>query len=213
MKKLWFGLIAVVSLTNAVAAADLAVKAPPMLAAPFSWTGVYLGVHGGYGWTTTDGLKANGGFGPGGQIGYNFQTGNFVFGIEADIAASDISQTIDDVDDFGNPFTATFRNNALASLRGRAGIAYDTWLFYGTAGGGWGHNKLSVDIGSLTLSSAAWQSGWSAGTGVEWAFAPNWSAKLEYVHYGLGSADFFGFLPSGHIDIDTVKIGVNYHFR
>jgi outer membrane immunogenic protein len=211
MKKLGLGLVAVVSLTNAAAAADLAVKAPPMLPIPLTWTGLYIGAHGGFGWTTTDGLDARGGFG-GGQMGYNFQTGNFVFGIEADIAGSDISQTVNG-DVLGVPFTATFRNDALASLRGRAGIAWNTWLFYGTAGGGWGHNKISVDTVGVALSSDAWQSGWSAGAGIEWAFSPSWSAKVEYLHYGLGSADFFGTLPSGNIDIDTVKVGINYHFR
>jgi outer membrane immunogenic protein len=211
MKRLGLGLIAAASLTNAVAAADLAVKAPPMLAMPFSWTGLYIGAHGGYGWTTTDGLDAKGGFG-GGQVGYNFQTGNFVFGIEGDIAASDISQTVDGVV-LGIPFSASFKNDALASLRGRAGIAWNTWLFYGTAGGGWGHDKISVSAGGLDISSATWQSGWSAGAGIEWAFAPAWSAKFEYLHYGLGSANFFGTLPSGNIDIDTVKVGINYHFR
>jgi outer membrane immunogenic protein len=208
MKKLGLGLIAIVSLTNAVAAADF--KAPPLLM-PFTWTGAYAGAHGGYGWTTTDGLDAKGGFG-GGQIGYNFQTGNFVFGIEGDIAGSDISQTISG--SFAMiPFSVTFKNDALASLRGRAGIAYNTWLFYGTAGGGWGHDKISISLGGLTASSDAWQSGWSAGGGVEWAFAPNWSGKFEYLHYGLGSATFFGALPSGDIDIDTVKVGINYHFH
>jgi outer membrane immunogenic protein len=206
MKKFGLGLIAVISLTNAAVAADLAVKAAPPIVVPFSWTGFYVGAHGGYGWTTTDGLDAKGGFG-GGQVGYNFQTGNFVFGIEGDFAGSDISQTVG-----GFGISATFKNEALASLRGRAGIAYNTWLFYGTAGGGWAQNKVSVNFGGLGISSEAWQSGWAAGAGVEWAFAPKWSAKFEYLHYGLGSTNFFGAIPSGDIDINTVKAGVNYHF-
>jgi outer membrane immunogenic protein len=108
----------------------------------------------------------------------------------------------------------TLRNDALASLRGRAGIAYNTLLFYGTGGGGWAHNKISVDVNGLgSASSDTWQSGWTAGGGVEWAFAPSWSAKVEYLHYGLGSANFFDVLPSGNIDINTVKAGINYHFR
>jgi outer membrane immunogenic protein len=212
MKKFGLGLIAVVSLTNAVAAADLGVnvppvKAPPSLYIPFTWAGFYIGAHGGYGWSTSQGIDAKGGFG-GGQIGYNFQTGNFVFGIEGDFAGSGISQTDDSLG-----ITVSVKNDALASLRGRAGIAYNTLLFYGTGGGGWGHNKISVDVGGVTASSDSWQSGWSAGGGVEWAFAPSWSAKVEYLHYGLGSANFFGALPSGNIDINTVKLGINYRFR
>ncbi len=212
MKRLGPGLIALASLTTAASAADIATKAPPMMALPFTWAGAYAGAHGGYGWSTLQGLDAKGGFG-GGQIGYNFQTGSFVFGIEGDIAASDISQTVNGATLFGIPFTAAFTNDTLASLRGRAGVAYNNWLFYGTAGGGWGHDKVSVTTGGLNLSSEAWQSGWTAGAGMEWAFAPNWSGKFEYLHYGLGTTNFFGTLPSGKTDIDTVKIGINYLFR
>jgi outer membrane immunogenic protein len=211
MKKLALGFVAVASLANAVAAADLPAKAPPMTVAPFTWTGFYGGVHGGYGWSTSQGLDAKGGFG-GGQIGYNYQTGSFVLGIEGDIAGSDISQTVNGTV-MGIPFTTAFTNDTLASLRGRAGIAYNSWLLYGTVGGGWGHDKISGNLGGLPFSSNAWQSGWSAGGGVEWAVTPNWSTKFEYLHYGLGSANFFGTVPSGKVDIDTVKIGINYLFR
>src|SRR4029077_15430287 len=194
MRTLGIASIAVASLTNAVAAADLAVKAPPMTVVPFTWTGAYAGAQGGYGWSTSGGLDAKGGFG-GGQIGYNVQTGTIVLGIEGDIAGGDISQTVNGAV-FGIPFTTAFTNDALASLRGRAGLAYNTWLFYGTVGGGWGHDKISGNLGGVPFSSDAWLSGWSAGAGVEWAMAPNWSAKFEYLHYGLGTANSFGTVPS-----------------
>jgi len=211
MKRPALAFIAVVALTNGVAAADLAVKAPPVMVTPFTWTGFYAGAQGGYGWSTSHGLDAKGGFG-GGQIGYNYQTGTFVLGIEGDIAGSGISQTVNGAV-LAIPFTTAFTNDTLASARGRAGIAHNNWLFYGTAGGGWGHDKISVTVGGLTASSNAWQSGWSAGGGLEWAFAPNWSTKLEYLHYGLGSANSFGTLPPGKTDINTFKLGINYLFR
>jgi len=215
MQKLGLGLIAVViavvSLTSAVAAADLSVRVPPMTVPPFTWTGAYAGVHGGYGWSTSQGLDARGGLG-GGQVGFNFQEGNFVVGIEGDISGSDISQTVNGTV-LEVPFTLSFKNDALASWRGRAGIAYNNLLFYGTAGGAWGHDKVSVNVGELSLSGNVWHLGWSAGGGVEWAFASNWSGKIEYLHYGLGSAEFFDTLPSGHINIDSVKLGINYLFR
>jgi outer membrane immunogenic protein len=213
MKRLGIASIAIASLTNPVAAADLAVKAPPTMVLPFTWTGAYAGVHGGYGWSTSGGLDAKGGFG-GGQIGYNVQTGTIVLGIEGDIAGGDISQTINGSTTQGIPFTTAFTNDTLASLRGRAGIAYNTWLFYGTVGGGWGHDKISTNVvGGVPFSSNAWLSGWSAGAGIEWALAPNWSTKFEYLHYGLGAANSFGTVPSGKVDIDTLKVGINYLFR
>jgi outer membrane immunogenic protein len=216
MKRLGIISVAVASLAGAAAnAADLPVKAPSAQPAPaflpFTWTGAYAGANGGYGWTTSGGVDATGGFG-GGQIGYNFQTGNLVLGIEGDLAGADVSQTIPG---FGLPFTTTFTNDALASLRGRAGVAYGSWLFYGTAGAGWAHEKISGNILGVPFAGNQWVTGWTAGAGVEWAFAPNWSTKFEYLHYGPGTApNPFGTpVPNGKVDIDTLKIGINYLFR
>jgi outer membrane immunogenic protein len=214
MKRLGIISVAIASLGGAAVAADLPVKAPPpaqpapSMLLPFTWTGAYAGANGGYGWTTGS-FDATGGFG-GGQIGYNFQTGNLVLGIEGDIAGSDISQTFTVQ---GVPFT--FTNDTLASLRGRAGFAYNSWLFYGTAGAGWGHEKFSgTTAGGAPFSSSPWLSGPTAGAGVEWAFAPNWSTKVEYQHYWLGTApNSVGGVPPGKVDIDTLKIGINYLFR
>jgi outer membrane immunogenic protein len=214
MKRLGIIPIALASLTGAAAAADLAVKAPPPPAAPplylpFTWTGAYAGVNGGYGWTTSSGLDANGGFG-GGQIGYNVQTGNIVVGVEGDVAGSGISQTVNGTIN-GFPFTTAFTNDTLASLRGRAGFAYNNWLFFGTAGGAWAHDKISGN--NAPFSSSQWLTGWTAGVGVEWSFTPNWSTKFEYLHSGFNTPNPFGTVPSGKVDIDTLKIGINYLFR
>jgi opacity protein-like surface antigen len=57
------------------------------------------------------------------------------------------------------------------------------------------------------------QSGWTAGGGIEYAFVPNWSIKLEYLHYGLGGVTFSGLTNSANLDIETVKVGVNYLFH
>jgi outer membrane immunogenic protein len=215
MKKTVLGATtALVLIGSSAFAADMAVRpfAPPPAPLPaFSWTGWYLGGHGGYGWTTSDGLNANGGF-VGGQLGYNYQIGNFVLGIEGDGSWADISQTVNGIA-FGVPVSATFKDDALASLRGRLGVTWGNVLFYGTVGGGWGHGQLSGTALGLTASSDAWQSGWTAGAGVEWAFAPSWSAKVEYIHYGLGSATYFGGINSGNVDIDTVKVGINFLFH
>jgi outer membrane immunogenic protein len=176
------------------------------------WTGAYVGLHGGWGWTTTQGLNASGVFG-GGQIGYNYQMGNFVFGVEGDGAFAHISSTISGAA-FGVPASVNFDDDALASLRGRFGIAFKNILFYGTAGGGWGHGRISeTALGVTTASGEAWHTAWSAGGGIEYAIVPNWSVKLEYLHYGLGSANYFGVLNTGNIDVESVKLGVNYLFH
>jgi outer membrane immunogenic protein len=190
-------------------AADVGTKAPayraPPLAPVFSWTGFYVGVHGGYGWSSNDGLDLKGGFG-GGQVGYNYQMNNFVWGIEGDIAGADISQT----ETFG-PLSVKASFDTLASLRGRFGVAYGSALFYGTAGAGWGNFKVSASAFGLTASESVTLSGWTVGAGIEYAFMPNWSAKVEYLHYGFGSESFVD-VPTGDFGVDTIKAGINYRF-
>ncbi len=189
-------------------AADLGPRPPAYKAAPlapvFSWTGLYLGVHGGYGWSSSNAFGVfddmKGGFG-GGQIGYNYQINNFVLGIEGDIAGADITQSVAGL--------VSFTFNTLASLRGRLGVTTGNVLFYGTAGGGWAHGKLDV----VGLTDSQWQSGWTAGAGIEYAFLPNWSAKVEYLRYGLSSTTYFGVVSSGKVDVDTIKVGINYLFH
>lgn len=191
-------------------AADLARRPPPppYKAPPpvpvFSWTGFYIGGHGGYGWSNSQGLDLKGGF-AGGQVGYNYQMNNFVWGIEGDGAWADISQSSAFL-----PATS-FRFNALASLRARLGLAFGNALLYGTAGGGWAHGKLEI----VGFSASQWHSGWTAGGGVEYAFTPNWTGKVEYLHYGLDSATYtFPGLSviSGKLDVETIKAGINYKF-
>ena len=133
-------------------------------------------------------------------------------GVEGDVAGGSISQTVNGAVN-GFPFTTAFTNDTLASLRGRAGLTYNNWLFFGTAGGGWAHDKISGNIAGSPFASSQWLSGWTAGAGVEWSIAPNWSTKFEYLHYGLGSPNSLGTVPAGKVDIDTLKIGINYLFR
>jgi outer membrane immunogenic protein len=63
------------------------------------------------------------------------------------------------------------------------------------------------------LSGQVWHAGWTAGGGIEYAIVPNWSMKVEYLHYGLGSANYFGALNTGNIEIETFKVGLNYLFH
>lgn len=234
MKKILLGTVALVALGLAPAsAADLAArhytKAPPMVAAIYDWTGFYIGVNGGGGWgrdrfsTTTGAVDVNtsGGF-AGGQIGYNWQTGAWVLGVEADGDWADIKGTASCA---AGLVVCSSDARTLASFRGRVGYAVNNVLFYGTGGAAYGdvHNTTTGIATGLppagatgAYSSDRW--GYAAGAGIEWGFAPNWSAKVEYMHYGLGSATApAGTLHptldvSNRVDVDTVKVGVNYRW-
>ena len=177
------------------------------------WTGPYIGVHGGWGWTTTQNIDAKGVFG-GAQVGYNYQMGNLVFGVEGDGAFANINESFTGAA-FGNAVsTATFKDDALASLRARFGFAVTQTLFYATAGGAWGRTEFSgTTLSGVTVSGRSWESGWAAGAGIEYAFGPNWSMKLEYLHYGLGGTNVSGVSTPGNLSVETVKVGTSYLFH
>jgi outer membrane immunogenic protein len=177
----------------------------------YFWNGPYLGLQGGWGWTSTKGLNASGDFG-GGELGYNYQTGNLVFGLEADGSFANIVSHGVTTPFLGVPGAIGYRDDGLASLRGRFGIAMNGILFYGTAGGGWVHSRASTALGFSTTAEA-WQAGWVAGAGVEYGFLPNWSVKVEYLHFGVGNTTYFGTFNTGNVGVETFKIGVNYLFR
>lgn len=202
--------------------ADLAypVKAPPMVAAStYDWTGFYIGLHGGYGWgRAADFAQApvnyshGGGFG-GAQIGYNWQTrSGFVLGVEADVSGASItgSQVV-------APLAAVNSAiNVFGTARGRVGYVFGNMLFYGTGGFAWARNSVTVTGGGPgggNIADAKFHTGWTAGGGLEWGISGNWSAKVEYLYARYGSEDyFFPQLPSGRLELNTVKVGVNYRF-
>ena len=162
-----------------------------------NWTGVYLGVNGGFtfggsGWTdSVTGASSNvfntSGFVFGGTLGANYQAGSWVFGVEADGNWADPSG-------FGT-FTTTSttslcaggcltKNTWLATARGRAGYAFGRFLVYGTGGAAFGN--IQANFSNDPVSSAT-KAGWTAGAGVEVAVAPHWSAKAEYLFVDLGN--------------------------
>jgi outer membrane immunogenic protein len=248
MKRLAIALFAVTGLSMGLgqiaSAADLPVKAPPMVAAPipFSWTGFYVGGNLGYSWGRTetdatvggtalsDSLNVNGIIG-GGQIGYNWQTGNFVLGIETDFQGS--GQKGDSTLAFSvtipggplTPVTEPYESKLtyFGTVRGRVGYAFDHWLVYATGGWVYGHETLdaTATIGgtSVSASYSTNRSGWTAGGGVEMALDRNWSVKAEYLYIDLGD---WGITSSsgGLTSTSTVKftdnifrVGVNYRFQ
>lgn len=205
MKKFLLCGAALVALIAAApaSAADIPVRGPIYKAAPpppvFNWTGFYIGAHVGYGHTYLwPGLpfEPEGIFG-GVQVGYNWQfSPNWVFGLEADISATDFSES-------GAGFSSSM--DYLGTVRARAGYAWDRKLFYVTGGYAYGENEINGFSNT--------RSGWVIGAGIEWAFAPNWSAKIEYLHIEFDDNKFFPTIGTTQdLEINTVKVGVNYRF-
>ncbi|GAB9158468.1 porin family protein [Bradyrhizobium diazoefficiens] len=180
------------------------------VASVYNWTGFYLGIVGGGAWQADSDPKMKGGF-VGGTAGYNWQTGNVVFGLEADAAWADVSASATVLG-----ITASSKTDALGTVRGRIGYAVNNVLFYGTGGYAWIDNKISGTAGALTISDSKFHSGWTVGAGVEAFFAPQWSVKGEYLYRSLGSENYFGNIgvpqASGTLNFHTVQVGVNYHF-
>lgn len=170
---------------------------------PSIWDGAYVGINGGYAWSNSNPTDAEGGFG-GAQVGYNWQRGRLVFGIEGDFQGGDIGGSVaTDVD-------ATLHSeiNWFSTVRGRVGIATGPWLIYGTGGVAFADidTRVRFDDGDSWKDSGT-QVGYAVGGGLEWAFAQNWSAKAEYLFVGLGKDDF-----GVNNDLHTVRAGLNYKF-
>jgi outer membrane immunogenic protein len=263
MNKILFGGIVFAALLTAPAvAADLAVKAPLYKAPPparvFSWTGCYIGVNGGYGWQqdhandftafgpagaagptlflTTQNLGPTGGFG-GGQAGCNYQSGMFVWGVEADIEGSGIRDSFGPTS-FGTGLsaltaTASEKLKWFGTVRGRLGIAADRALFYVTGGAAFGKTEYSLFVAdtlgnTLSVNGDSSRSGYTVGAGIEWAFVQGWTAKAEYQYLNFGdigpatvpAINRFGNPAGGGIttssfrnDYHTIRFGLNYLFN
>ena len=234
MRQLRYAILGLSSLgfIGAASAADLPVKAPPPVQPPpYSWTGFYLGLNIGGAWSTghvTDNVTGstfsidNSGFIGGGQLGYNYQTGNWVWGIEWDMDGTDLSRTSNAITTaaFGT-LQASAHTDWVSTLAGRVGWAvFDRSLIYVKGGGGWVENSATLMTTGNSVSGSNTNSGWMAGIGWEWGFAPNWSAKVEYDFLRLNSWSPSNTILVGGIadrltlsrDIDMVKVGVNYRF-
>ncbi len=192
-----------------------------MYVAPFSWTGFYVGINGGYGWgksNWTAGAITTGDFnvkGPlvGGTLGYNLQTGAWVFGLEADADADASWIKGSTTVNCGGGGCET-SNRWLATGRGRIGYAWDRFLPYITGGVAGGDIKMGAVNG--TVSETKTKLGYTVGGGVEYAFLGAWSAKIEYLYVDLGkascSAATCGLTTDVKFNANIVKLGVNYRF-
>jgi len=226
MKAFLFSSAAALAMLGVVATAsgaDLARRPPPppptkapVVAAPYNWTGFYIGINGGYGFGRSrwDGLPAsfdvNGGM-VGGQLGYNWQFGQFVYGVEGDGDWTHLRGTAS----FAHcNVGCQTRNDFLATARGRLGIAADRWLPYVTGGLAVGDIKASVP-GFTGIDKT--NAGWTVGGGMEFALSGNWTAKAEYLYVDLGHAGCTVDcgLPAGNnvnLTTNVVRGGINYRF-
>jgi len=230
--RVMLGSVAALAMISSALAADLPVKAPPpapVMAPVWNWNGFYIGVNGGYsfGHSSRDlnffnpltgvalatasgaGRDMNGGL-FGGQIGYNWQTSNWVFGIEADAqwTGQKGSTTVlcpvagcfpaaVAVPAVGTSATLEDKLDWFATFRGRVGVTVTpSVLLYATGGAAWAEVETNLGLTALTATGVPFTAvatrktdrfGWTVGAGVEAMFAANWSAKIEYLYMDLGS--------------------------
>lgn len=216
MKKLLLASVGVLALGVAAAsAADIPrrmpTKAPPVYMPPaWSWTGLYVGINGGYGWGTSDfsapfatgSFETNGGV-VGGTLGYNWQHGQFVLGAEGDIDWSNIGGSAT-----CGGTTCSVNNDWLGTVRGRFGYAFDRFMPYITGGLAVGNINTNIaGVGSADDIKA----GWTVGGGLETHISGPWTAKIEYLYVDLGRG---GSVAGSDADFTTniVRGGINYKF-
>lgn len=216
--------LSVLAVTEAATAADLPLKAPA-LKAVYDWTGLYIGAHVGYGFgtssaTLTDPTIAithndHGGMTGGVQAGYNWRLNSgWLLGVEGDISFPNYLPTNHVVNSVTTALSgAEERWDYFASLRGRVGYTSGAWLFYATGGLAFaGERFLSTPTGDAEDRRLKTRLGWAAGAGVEYAFAPHWTARLEYLYRKFEDVSIT--FPSGvnyasTLDYQTIRIGLN----
>lgn len=218
LSRLAFG-AAVALMSTSVMAADLIVEQPAAVipTSAFDWSGFYVGAHAGWasGSVLADPIDAPDettatGWLLGVQAGANAQFDTFVLGVEGDVAWSNITNE-DEISAVGGPYGLT-DVNWLASLRGRAGVAFDQVLLYATAGfAGAGVTFNDLDAGDPATDGTHF--GWTAGVGVEVAVTEDVSVKAEYLYYDLGAVTYDDGVPDDvSFNLHTIKAGVNFHF-
>lgn len=184
-----------------------------------NWAGFYVGIQGGYGWGNTShnfsGLNAGEWDVTGGLFGVswgtNWQRGNWVYGFASDFSFSSIDGSFAGA---GCNTGACFTDiQNLSTSRVRVGYAMDKRLIYVT--GGIAYATVDAGVRNSSDRDEETRFGWTVGAGLEWAFAPRWSLRAEYLHVDLGDRNHYnagGGTPT-EVDItaDIVRVGVNYN--
>ncbi len=249
------GAVLGIGFAHSALAADLPVRAAPAYVAPVAvaptWTGLYLGFNGGWGWTGNNNgnLTFTGPFAPvtvatsnnnanspvfGGQLGYNWQAGNWVFGVEGDFDGANIRAVqgifvpAGLVGGAGGAAFLSEKQEWLASIRGRLGYTWGPGMIYFTGGGAW--TGVQIDGGATLLGPAinnsfsvsTTRSGYVVGAGYEWMIAPNWAVRAEYLYYGFtGAVSGSTLFPAvgatvqanaSKFNTSVARVGLDYKF-
>lgn len=194
-------------------------KLAPVYVPIFTWNGFYAGINAAYAfgdssWTDTLAGTGTGNFNVngamlGGTLGYNMQFASTVFGIEGDVAWSNVKGSTT----ANCPLGCETKNTWFGTARGRIGYAFGTVLPYFTGGAAFGDIRANAGGFSGTTQT---QFGWTAGGGLEYGFLPGWSAKLEYLYADLGTvecpATSCGTVIDTTLKLNIVRAGLNYKF-
>ncbi|MEH2485183.1 outer membrane protein [Bradyrhizobium sp. AZCC 2230] len=239
MKKLPLAIAILAMSASSAFSADLAArpytKAPPMIAAMYDWSGFYIGINGGGGSAHTcwdlvfpggsipQGCHNSTGGTAGGQVGFRWQSANWVFGLEGQGNWADFSgRNITPVG--GNPFgggSIRTRIDAFGLITGQVGYAWNNVLAYVKGGAAVVSDKYDVFFaGAVADTGKETRWGGTVGAGLEFGFAPNWSVGVEYDHVFLDSKDTtLAAVPAGaastiHVrqDVDMGLVRLNYRF-
>jgi outer membrane immunogenic protein len=242
MKKFLLGTVGLLALGMGApaSAADMAVKArppAPVLAPIYDWTGFYIGANGGWGQSRncwdfvdpfgvafTEGCHERSGGLVGGQIGYRWQAGTWVFGLEAQGDWADLSHTR--VSLFDPTLSLRTKTDGIGLFTGQIGYAWNQALLYVKGGAAVTSNRFSVldnlNFGAELASASSTRWGGVVGVGFEYGFAPNWSVGVEYDHLFMGDANnsFTNLTPLNAAlvnsrvsqDVDMVTLRINYRF-
>src|SRR5215471_18039726 len=196
----------------------------PPVAQAYDWTGLYVGAHLGYAWghsnwsappdlassldlnQPSDIFNGSGSYFGGLQIGYDYMLANrVVLGVQVDTSFPGFPNldglSIGGMSIFSTPAIglASYSETVLHSgtVRGRIGYAPDNWLFYATGGFAWTYDQLTLTqlADGTTDAPFLWRLGWVAGLGIEWAFAPNWTANVEYLFTKYGNSSVLCLFP------------------
>lgn len=180
-----------------------------------SWDGFFVGLNGGYinqknRATFTGGLRREfdgNGFTGGGQIGYNYQVGNYIIGAEADLMYTDTKNNVSDPTSTG---TFTSQADWLSTVRARLGVAANGYLFYVTGGAAFTEIKTSY----LGVASSSNVTGWTVGSGLEMAVSNNLSVRGEYLYANFGDeTKTYATVPVTYrTEMHIFRAGANYRF-